>query len=726
MLAIFKREIKSLFNNVIGWLFVGITLALFGLYFFVYNLSYGHPYISYSLSAISIMFMITVPILTMRVMAEEKRSKTDQLLFTSPISMKKIVFAKYLAVGAVYSICVLVICIAPIVLRVFGEVPLLETYVGILGFWLYGLACIAIGVFASSLTESQVIAAVVSFALLFLGYMMDVLCGVLSPSGNVVTKILCCYNLYAPLGEFFGGVLPLKDILYYLSIIFLALFFAYEVLQKKRWSVSKNKITTSVYSVGTIVLCIALVVVANFGVSKIPAKFTDFDVSSKKLYSITKETKEYLSKLKDDITIYVYVDKKSKDENVDKTLSKYAEASKHIKVKYINPASNPKFAEKYTTDGNLNTNSIVVVCGERSKIIDYGSSENSLIDSQIYEYTMDATTYSYVPSKYDCEGQVTSAIAYVTSENNTVVYVLTGHEEHAFTKSFTEVLDKQFITVKTLDLLQADSVPKDCEALFINGPESDFSKDDLDKIKSYINKKGAVFISLNYNHYDSMERFRAFLEEYHISTSESVVMENDSAYYYQYPFQLLPRVEDLDMTAGIAGNSSVLAPYLIGLQYTQEDGGDGKDACLNFLSSSKDCFAKSSENVSKDRSDSEADKLVTKEEGDSDGPFSCGMIVLPEQGGKLAVVGSTYLFTEEANQMVAGRNAKLFQGIVSSLVSTKEAEKSAVVIPAKDYSVSAILVSQRMILVYGVLWGILMPLSSIVVGIVIWAKRRKK
>ena len=76
MLAIFKREFKSLFWNITGWLFIGITLALFGLYFFVYNLSYGYPYISYSLSAIAFLFMVTVPILTMRVLAEEKHAKT--------------------------------------------------------------------------------------------------------------------------------------------------------------------------------------------------------------------------------------------------------------------------------------------------------------------------------------------------------------------------------------------------------------------------------------------------------------------------------------------------------------------------------------------------------------------------------------------------------------------------------------------------------------------------
>ena len=135
MLAIFKREFKSLFWNITGWLFIGITLALFGLYFFVYNLSYGYPYISYSLSAIAFLFMVTVPILTMRVLAEEKHAKTDQLLLTAPISVGKIVLGKFLALALVYTICIGVICVSPLVLMIFGDVPLAETYVGILGFW---------------------------------------------------------------------------------------------------------------------------------------------------------------------------------------------------------------------------------------------------------------------------------------------------------------------------------------------------------------------------------------------------------------------------------------------------------------------------------------------------------------------------------------------------------------------------------------------------------------
>ena len=96
MFAVLKREFRSYFQNVVGWLFVAVLMALFGLYFYVYNLRQGYPYLYYTLSAITIIFMIAVPILTMRSFAEDRKNKTDQLMLTAPVPVAKIVLGKYL------------------------------------------------------------------------------------------------------------------------------------------------------------------------------------------------------------------------------------------------------------------------------------------------------------------------------------------------------------------------------------------------------------------------------------------------------------------------------------------------------------------------------------------------------------------------------------------------------------------------------------------------------
>ncbi len=713
MLAIFKREFKSLFWNITGWLFIGITLALFGLYFFVYNLSYGYPYISYSLSAIAFLFMVTVPILTMRVLAEEKHAKTDQLLLTAPVSVGKIVLGKFLALALVYTICIGVICVAPLVLMIFGDVPLAETYVGILGFWLYGLATIAIGTFVSSLTESQVISAVVSFGLIFVGYMMSSICSVISSSGNLLTKILGCYDLYTPLDDFFNGTLSITGIVYYLSVIALALFLTEQMIQKRRWTISRNMISTSVFSTGMIVIVVALTVVVNLIASALPETYTQIDATSQKLYSITEDTEKYLDTLKDDVTLYVMVNKNSKDDNVDRTLQKYASASKHVKVKYVDPNVSPTFASKYT-DSDVTSNSIIVVCGDRSKVIDY--------NSDIYEYSYDSS-YNYSVTGYDCEGQVTAAIQYVTSESTTNVYELTGHDESTLSGDFSEVFQKRFMNVESLNLLTVDAIPEDCQAIFITAPQSDLSEDDLTKLSQYLGNGGKIYLSIDYSKWNELTNFKKLLSDNKIETTESLLAETDRSYYYQSPFYLLPNVENTEVSSSVAGMTQVFVPYSVGLIFTGEDDSN----VTSFMTTSDNTIAKTAANIAAVQTQEDAVNVTNVQDGDSQGQYSLGMLVTNANGGELCVLGSAMMCTDSANQIVSGHNATLFNGIVNALVTTDDGSSdNAVVIAAKDYTVSNLTVSANAMLVYGILWGIFMPIALIIVGIIVWARRRKR
>lgn len=713
MLAIFKREFKSLFWNITGWLFIGITLALFGLYFFVYNLSYGYPYISYSLSAIAFLFMVTVPILTMRVLAEEKHAKTDQLLLTAPISVGKIVLGKFLALALVYTICIGVICVAPLVLMIFGEVPLAETYVGILGFWLYGLATIAIGTFVSSLTESQVISAVVSFGLIFVGYMMSSICSVISSSGNLLTKILGCYDLYTPLDDFFNGTLSVTGIVYYLSVIALALFLTEQMIQKRRWTISRNMISTSVFSTGMIAIVVALTVVVNLIASALPETYTQIDATSQKLYSITEDTEKYLDTLKDDVTLYVMVNKNSKDDNVGRTLQKYASASKHVKVKYVDPNVSPTFASKYT-DSDVTSNSIIVVCGDRSKVIDY--------NSDIYEYSYDSS-YNYSVTGYDCEEQVTAAIQYVTSESTTNVYELTGHDESTLSGDFSEVFQKRFMNVGSLSLLTVDAIPEDCQAIFITAPQSDLSEDDLSKLSQYLGNGGKIYLSIDYSKWNDLTNFKKLLSDNNIETTESLLAETDRSYYYQSPFYLLPNVENTEVSSSVAGMTQVFVPYSVGLTYTGEDDSN----VTSFMTTSDTTIAKAAANIAAVQSQVDAANIASAQDGDTQGQYSLGIMVTNENGGELCVLGSAMMCTDSANQIVSGHNATLFNGIVNALVTTDDGNSdNAVVIAAKDYTVSNLTVSANAMLVYGILWGIFMPIALIIIGIIVWARRRKR
>ena len=303
MTAILKREFKSYFQNIIGWLYLAATLALYGLYFFAYNLNFGYAKVSYSINAITFLVLITVPVLTMRSLAEEKKSKTDQLILTAPVSVGKIVLAKYLAMAAVHTAAMLLIAATPLLLTLFGEVPLAESYAAVLGFWLYGLLCIAIGLFVSSLTESQVISAVLTFVFLFMGFMMSSVTGMFSSGGNILTKILNCYDLVTPLDSFLDGCLSLTGIIYYAVAAALFLFLTAQSIQKRRFTVSAKKLKTGVFSAGLTAIAIALAVVVNLFAAELPSTVMEIDVTSSKLYSLTEDTKELLKDLKKDVTI---------------------------------------------------------------------------------------------------------------------------------------------------------------------------------------------------------------------------------------------------------------------------------------------------------------------------------------------------------------------------------------------------------------------------------------
>ena len=182
MLAIFRRDLRAYAVTMTGWVFVAFVLVFMGIYVMVYNLNGGYGNFEYVLSEMTIVYLIGVPVLTMRCFAEERRSHTDQLLYALPLSSARIVAGKYLAMLCVLAVPLAVSCAVPLVLAQLGDVYLPTAYLAIGAFFLLGAALTAIGMFASSLCESQVTAAVTCFALLLVNYLLASLAAYV-PSG---------------------------------------------------------------------------------------------------------------------------------------------------------------------------------------------------------------------------------------------------------------------------------------------------------------------------------------------------------------------------------------------------------------------------------------------------------------------------------------------------------------------------------------------------------------
>lgn len=192
MLAIYKREFKSYFQSMVGCVFVAFLVAFTGIYFTAYNLNAGYPYFSYTLSGSLIVFIVGIPLITMRSFAEERKNKTDQLLLTAPVSLTKIVLGKYLAMISVIAIPNLIFCLFPLLIKMNGTAYLKTDYISIGVFFLLGCVYVAIGMFMSALTESQMIAFITTFGLLLILYLWNGIIGFLPSSaiGSLIGLIV--------------------------------------------------------------------------------------------------------------------------------------------------------------------------------------------------------------------------------------------------------------------------------------------------------------------------------------------------------------------------------------------------------------------------------------------------------------------------------------------------------------------------------------------------------
>ena len=697
MKAVLKRELKAYFTSVIGWIFLAAFFFVFNLYFVANNLIYGTPYLSYSLSNVAFVLVIIIPILAMRSMAEDRRTKTDQLLYTAPVSIPKVIIGKFLALVAIFSIVVGAICLCPLLLSRFGNVPMTESYAAIFGIWLYGCLSIAICVFVSALTESQVIAAVLSFALLFIGFMMQQITGLISSSDNVVTKVLNALCTQTHLTNFCNGILDVTGIVYYVSGTVLFLFLTCQLVQKHRWSVSAKKIRRGVFNSSFVVIGLAIVVAVNVFANELPEKAKSVDLTSQNLYTLTDESVNLVKNLKQDVTLYVLSSEKSADDTVARTLSNYEDVSSHIKVEYIDPAVSPNFYASYT-DTAPSDGSIIVVCGNTSKVVS---------SSDLYQYDIDYSTYTQTKSAYDGEGQLTSAISYVTSEDLPKVYTITGHGETALDDTFKSALEKMNISVEDLTLLQEEAIPEDAAA--INGPTSDFSADDATKISTYLAGGGKLIVTTAYNKTEDTPNFDGILSAYDIQVTNGLVMDSDSSHYYQYPFYLLPDVASATQTSKVS--NYVFMPYAQALT----NAGVHTDTITwtDLLTTSDNAYVKT-----------DISNITTfeKESGDQSGKFTLAANVTDsESGADITVVASVLAFSNDADSIVSGQNLALFKGIASTFASSD----SAVSIDAKPYTYTTLSVNQSVAIMSETLLVMVLPVALIVIGIVIWYRRRR-
>ncbi len=287
MMAIIKKELGSYFCSVIGFVFTGLFVLVTAIYFSLINVFNLLPDYSYTISTSIILLLVLIPALTMRSFAEEAKQKTDQLLFTSPITINEIVFGKFFASSLLFLLTLGITALFPCMLSFYGTVPAYKVIGAFIGYGLVGITFISVGIFISSLTDNQIVASIITFCALFALFMIDSFAKALPVSRDVsaafvfvvvmVLSLLLSLNtknyyagvIFVALGalvigityftkpefydgllvkvfnqlsvmsrfdNFLKGILNLSDVVFYLSFSVAFIFFTINVIEKKRWS----------------------------------------------------------------------------------------------------------------------------------------------------------------------------------------------------------------------------------------------------------------------------------------------------------------------------------------------------------------------------------------------------------------------------------------------------------------------------------------------------------
>ncbi len=500
------------------------------------------------------------------------------------------------------------------------------------------------------------------------------------------------------------------------------------------------------YSTALIVIVIAIAVAVNLVIGQIPVKFTQFDLSPGKLYTIGEKTEKLLKSLDEDVTLTVLAEESTADETLDKLLERYEDASKHVNIKYVDPAVSIGTAQTYS---GATQNSVVVSCGTRETVVDY---------SNIYvsDYSSYYTTGAYSTS-FDGEGQLTSAIANVTSDDLPMIYSVTGHGESSAGSSLTSLMTKQNVSLNELNLMTSGGIPEDCDCLLINAPMMDYSEEEASQIISWLDAGGKALITVGYTE-ESMTNFSKILEAYGMKFADGIVMES-SNHYYQYPLYVIPEIEDTEVTSDLVSEkANILIPQALGILETEKE----NVTLTKLLSSSDEAYTKQVVDG----------KIATyeKESGDIDGPFAFAYLAEKDAltasendgdesdadiaveedeedssededidngagedidadaasaGGKVILVSASSLTDESITGVLPVSNLDFYMNCIGNLCESS-GDAGNISIDMKSLTPEYITVPAFQTGIWLILTVVILPLGILITGFIVWFRRRKK
>lgn len=300
------------------------------------------------------------------------------------------------------------------------------------------------------------------------------------------------------------------------------------------------------YSIAVTAVVIGIVILFNLLVAQLPQKIRQIDISDTNIYEISSTSQKLLKNLDKDVSLYVIAEKGNTDDRIRTFITKYASLSSRLRVEWIDPVLHPSALTKYDTEKN----SIVVSCKATDRQTSISFDDILVTESSYYNTSSSAT-------KFDGDGQLTSAVDYVTNTKEYKAYYTAGHGETALSSSVTDLMEKSRISVSELNLLTASSIREDCDLLILNGPTSDLTKDEAKVLTTYLKKGGNVMSLLAYTD-KSMTRLYGILENYGLKVANGYIADAERCYQGNY-YYLIPNLSvSGDMASGISSNSVLM------------------------------------------------------------------------------------------------------------------------------------------------------------------------
>ena len=528
------------------------------------------------------------------------------------------------------------------------------------------------------------------------------------------------------------------------------------------------------FSLAVTAIVLAIIVVINLIIGQLPSKLLNWDLSETGIFSVSDTSKELLKDLDKDVTVEVVAETGNIDSRIEKFISIYGDLSSKLKVSYVDPVLHPEILTKY----GISANSVVVSCEETGKNQVISFSDIIVSQQNYYGYSSE--------SEFDAEGQLTSAVAAVTSDNDKKIYMLRGHGESALSQERGELLTKNSMTTSNLNLLETASVPDDCDLLIINNPTSDLGTDEYTELHNYLYQGGNVLLLRGVTDKE-LTNFNELMEDYGMTMVNSYIGDRDRYYQRaQSAFYFFPMItsndtnvettssilvgavagmtasentpEDVTLTTLLTtsnnafreGNSNEATQFILAASAQKtvpadteseselESGSDTAETEKTSTESvSEEASTESvtenaseeitseatSENASKEAASKEAsteestleDVLTDISVGNTD-----GWLETPSADSKLTVISaSTMIDSSLIGNFTGIENLNEFINIVSSYFD----DVQNVSIPAKSLSVTYNTVTGSSI--WNALFIIIIPIFSIVTGLVVWIRRRK-